>query len=314
MGECNSNPMPSRRSCPPGGQAPGTAAPLRLRHGMVRRLGGIRMAGQGQSAASIFNINLRTAAVVLVFVFLLFATTIIAVPAAQAQNFIVLHPFSGNADGSYPQTGLTMDRAGNLYGTAVGGGTPSCHSGDYGPGCGTVFKLVRSGSGWSLSPLYSFSGSPDGAAPHSRLVFGPDGRLYGTTINGGQGACDSLFGVGCGTVFSLRPPANACRKTAICPWSETVLYRFSGGSDGGEPLGDLAFDQGAIYTDHSRRRQRRLRVAAAGLFTSSRPPAVGGPRASCTPSPVAMTAAIRGAESPSITPAIFTAPQQPAAT
>ena len=205
------------------------------------------MAGQGQSAASIFNINLRTAAVVLVFVFLLFATTIIAVPAAQAQNFIVLHPFSGNADGSYPRTGLTMDRAGNLYGTAVGGGTPSCHSGDYGPGCGTVFKLVRSGSGWSLSPLYSFSGSPDGAAPHSRLVFGPDGRLYGTTINGGQGACDSLFGVGCGTVFSLRPPANAC-KTAICPWSETVLYRFSGGSDGGEPLGDLAFDQaGNLY-------------------------------------------------------------------
>jgi len=204
------------------------------------------MADHEQNAASSFDINLRMRTVALTLAFLL-ATTLMANPGAQAQTFKVLHAFSGNADGSYPETGLTMDRGGNLYGTALGGGTASCHSSDYGPGCGTIFKLMRSGSGWTLIPLYSFSGSPDGAAPHSRMVFGPDGRLYGTTINGGQGTCDSLFGVGCGTVFSLRPPASAC-KTAICPWTETVLYRFSGGSDGGEPLGDLAFDQeGNLY-------------------------------------------------------------------
>jgi uncharacterized repeat protein (TIGR03803 family) len=78
------------------------------------------------------------------------------------------------------------------------------------------------------------------------MVFGPDGSLYGTTVVGGGGIC--TFGQGCGTVFRLRPSANFCR-TALCPWTETVLYRFTGGDDGNWPqLGDLTFDAaGNIY-------------------------------------------------------------------
>lgn len=71
------------------------------------------------------------------------------------------------------------------------------------------------------------------------MVFGPDGLLYGTTSAGGT--------TGSGTVFSLRPPATAC-KTVLCPWVETVLHNFTF-SDGYEPgYGDLVFDQaGNIY-------------------------------------------------------------------
>jgi uncharacterized repeat protein (TIGR03803 family) len=109
--------------------------------------------------------------------------------------------------------------------------------------------LKRSGSGWIFTPLYAFTGGSDGIAP-AGVIFGPDGSLYGTTLQGGEGDCQYLGGpyTGCGTVFNLKPPATAC-KTAPCDWTETVLYRFTGGVDGGVPsYGDLVFDQaGNIY-------------------------------------------------------------------
>src|SRR5208337_475040 len=106
---------------------------------------------------------------------------------------------------------------------------------------GTVFGLSKKGSNWILNPLYTFAGGNDGAVPYARVIFGPDGSLYGTTYNGGGGG-DS------GTVFNLKPYPTAC-KTALCGWQETVLYRFSGGSDGANPGGgDLIFDQaGNLY-------------------------------------------------------------------
>ncbi len=116
-------------------------------------------------------------------------------------------------------------------------------------GCGTVFKLAHKGSGWVFTPLYNFQGGNDGAAPGARVIFGPDGTLYGTTTNGGVGPCRGDGGeTGCGTVFNVRPSPRAC-TTALCPWTETVLYRFTGGSDGSNPgSGDLLFDQsGNLY-------------------------------------------------------------------
>jgi uncharacterized repeat protein (TIGR03803 family) len=142
-------------------------------------------------------------------------------------TFNVLHSFTGGADGGTPTAGLTMDKAGNLYGV----------TGLY--AAGTVFKLTYKGSGWVFTPLYSFQGGNDGANPEARVTVGPDGNLYGTTAGGG--------GSGWGTVFKLQPSPTAC-KTALCPWTETVLYRFSGGSDGGYPLAELVFDHaGNLY-------------------------------------------------------------------
>jgi uncharacterized repeat protein (TIGR03803 family) len=127
----------------------------------------------------------------------------------HAQTYTVLHNFAGS-DGASPQTGLTLDTAGNLYGTARYGGSYNA---------GTVFKVTRHGSGWIFTPLYNFTGGADGGSPWSRVIFGPDGSLYGTTTVGG------LYKSG--VVFRLRPSPSSC-KSAICPWSETVLYDFTG--------------------------------------------------------------------------------------
>ncbi len=76
-------------------------------------------------------------------------------------------------------------------------------------------------------------------APYSRVIFGPDGSLYGTTAEGG--------GIGGGTVFNLKPPASFC-KTVLCNWNESVLYSFSRGSDGGAPYSEVVFDHsGNLY-------------------------------------------------------------------
>ena len=187
-----------------------------------------------------------TATAVLAIVFVL---TVVAIPAAQAQTFTVLHNFTGGQDGANPWAGLTMDKAGNLYGTTYGGGA----------GYGTVYELKHKGQGWVFGPLHSFAGgSDDGAYPwYGALVFGPDGSLYGTTLAGGGGSnCD---GVGCGTVFNLKPSSIAC-KTTLCPWTENVLYRFDY-YDGAYPSGELAFDQaGNLYGTTARRRRPTLRM------------------------------------------------------
>ena len=177
------------------------------------------------------------------------ALMFLAPKPAQAQTFTVLHNFSSGQDGANPAAGLTLDSAGNLYGTAQhGGDTDNCT-----PGCGTAFKLTHAGSGWVLNRLYSFVGGPyDGAVPQAAMIFGPDGALYGTTLLGdwqGGGNCQPKGHYGCGVVYKLRPPARAC-KTALCPWTETLLYQFTGsGDDGGNPgFGSLIFDvEGNLY-------------------------------------------------------------------
>ncbi len=150
------------------------------------------------------------------------------VPGVLAQSYQVIHNFTG-AEGAFPGS-LTMDSLGNLYGTASGGGL-----GDN----GTIFEMSPSGSGWTLNPIYKFTGGADGSHPTAKVVFGPDGGLYGTTEYGGGGPCTS-GGIGCGTVFELKPPATPCQ--APCPWMESVLYRFAGGTDGALPLAEPIFD------------------------------------------------------------------------
>ncbi len=168
-----------------------------------------------------------------------------AVSVAQAQNFQIIHTFTGGADGGEPTSTLLLDAAGNLYGTAVRGGNTSGGCANN-LGCGVVFKMKSSGSGWVVTPLYTFAGGNDGGGP-AGVVFGPDGSLYGTTYYGGL-SCPSDTQYGCGTVFHLRPSPSAC-KSALCPWTESVLYRFAGGSsDGAGPNAPVVFDHaGNIY-------------------------------------------------------------------
>jgi len=171
---------------------------------------------------------------------------LVAASEAQGQTFQVLHTFSGGDDGANPVVGLTMDRAGNLYGTAQYGGTGNCIGGASTPGCGTVFKLSHRGAGWTFASLYSFQGwnPTDGAYPQSRVTIAPDGTLYGATSVGGL--LQDCF-PGCGTVYRLQPPATIC-NSVNCQWRETVLHRFTAGLDGDDPTGDLTLDaSGNVY-------------------------------------------------------------------
>jgi uncharacterized repeat protein (TIGR03803 family) len=105
----------------------------------------------------------------------------------------VLHSFTEEADGEYPNS-LLRDTAGNLYGVTLGGGTGSgCYYGS----CGTVFKLDTSGN---KTVLHNFTGS-DGQLPIG-LSMDKAGNLYGTTLGGGKGSQCSYY-KGCGVVFKL---------------------------------------------------------------------------------------------------------------
>src|ERR1700686_2377247 len=102
--------------------------------------------------------------------------TALAIPvwlSAQAPTFTVLHAFTGLSDGAFPSASLVRDNAGNLYGTAAGGGAY---------GNGVVFKLGATGK---ETVLHSFTGGKDGADPEAGLVRDVAGNLYGTTRTGG---------------------------------------------------------------------------------------------------------------------------------
>jgi uncharacterized repeat protein (TIGR03803 family) len=160
-----------------------------------------------------------------------FVLTVAAIPAAQAQTYNNLYSFNGQNGGKLPYAGVTIGPGGVLYGMTSEGG----HS-DY----GVVYRLAHRGSGWILSTLYEFKGGSDGAFPYGGITFGPGGYMYGTTYSGGDGDY--------GTVFRMSAPPGPCLTTS-CPWPETVIYRFKGGSDGAYPIfSNVVFDQaGNLY-------------------------------------------------------------------
>jgi hypothetical protein len=135
----------------------------------------------------------------------------------------VLHRFQGT-DGSNPSGNLIADQAGNLYGTTEYGGFSFY---------GTVFELTppaQFGDPWTLTTLYSFHNTGDGARPTDGLIFDGKGNLYGTTSDSNAG--------GYGVIFQLAPSS----KQGVA-WTETVLYHFQGGTDGATPYGGLVFDE-----------------------------------------------------------------------
>jgi uncharacterized repeat protein (TIGR03803 family) len=112
----------------------------------------------------------------------------------------VLHSFTGaNSDGEYPNSVLTMDAAGNLYGTTEAGGAKlqNCQV-MTDKGCGTVFELSLSGTTWKETVLHSFSGGTDGGFPGG-VILDTSGNLYGAAQSGGTNAE--------GLIFKMSPAA-----------------------------------------------------------------------------------------------------------
>lgn len=147
---------------------------------------------------------------------------------APAQNFQVIHNFVNGNDGANPAAGPTVDRAANVYGPTS-----------------LIYKMSDYNSQWLFDPLYSFQGGSDGSYPSAEVTVGPDGSLYGTTYYGGNSAC--YLNLGCGTVFKVRPGANA-PANVFGGWSDEILYRFTNGADGANPSSRLIFDSaGNLY-------------------------------------------------------------------
>ena len=144
----------------------------------------------------------------------------VTVPPSPGQSYRVIYNFTGHGDGGAPYAGLTIDAAGNLYGTTAYGGPL---------GGGTAFKLSPNANGWRFVRVYAFprtAGTGD-----SPFALAADGSLLSTTPNGGQGE---------GALFTLRPPGHTL-PAVYSNWLQTLLYRFSG-NDGVDPGGSLVLD------------------------------------------------------------------------
>ncbi len=152
----------------------------------------------------------------------------------------VVHNFAGGAtDGADPRASLILDPDGNLYGTTFAGG-----SANY----GTVFEVDSANT---ETILHSFLGS-DGANPFGGLTRDQNGTLYGTAEAGGSLAdgpytcCQSIAAV----PRSLPDGPHGCCRGVVFSLDgngEKVLYAFTGGNDGGTPVGNLALSNGVLY-------------------------------------------------------------------
>jgi uncharacterized repeat protein (TIGR03803 family) len=189
-----------------------------------------------------------------------------------------LYSFTGGGDGRNLTSGVIFDNTGNLYGTTLYGAGSGC----YGEGCGTVFQLTHSGSGWAETTLYAFQDGSDGGVPYGGLVFDRSGNLYGSTFIGGTGNGGTVFelapsgsnwtytllsalpGVynpgswGPGSSLTMDVTGNLYGTTVeggeaddgtvfkLTPsngsWTYTSLHDFTNGSDGGAPWGSVIFD------------------------------------------------------------------------
>jgi len=101
----------------------------------------------------------------------------------------VLYAFKGGSDGDNPETGVIMDKAGNLYGTTFAGG--GMHCSHTSAGCGTVFKLAPDGTETVLFAFYA----KRGVQPAAALLMGKHGLLYGTATAGGKHSDGVVFSV-----------------------------------------------------------------------------------------------------------------------
>jgi uncharacterized repeat protein (TIGR03803 family) len=204
-----------------------------------------------------------------------------------ANDYGSVFSLTANADGSWSEniihgfaasdawcySGVTLDPAGNIYGTTSGTAFELTPNGDstwtdhtrytfpsgtgpgvyrlsiifangkiYGAGMsgshGEIYELSPSGSSWIETTLYTFAGGTDGSNP-TGVTMDSQGRLFGTTTNGGGvGSCKNYpnpQNLYCGTAFFLTPSSSG-------PWTETILHRF-GGHAGSGPSAPVVVDK-----------------------------------------------------------------------
>jgi uncharacterized repeat protein (TIGR03803 family) len=150
-------------------------------------------------------------------------------PSGATWDESVIYSFTSGPDGGQPYNGVTLDAHGNLYGTAVTGGTGQACEG----GCGVVYKLKYAGGTWNQTVLYNFTGGDDGSGPGAGLTLDHNGDLYGMTPTGGA------FGLG--VIYKLTMDGAG-------HWTQSVIHAFTGGDDGATgSAGRLLLYGGDLY-------------------------------------------------------------------
>jgi uncharacterized repeat protein (TIGR03803 family) len=165
--------------------------------------------------------NLRCfAASTLLLFFPILATSAGAEPSRATMKAI--HNFVAGSTGT-PQSGVVLGHYGVVYGNTFD----------------AIYSLTpQAGSGWIYAVLYAFVPAVSGPGENG-LAIDEHGVLYGTTRAGGGGT--GCGGYGCGTVFSLTPPA-----TRGGAWTENTIYSFTGGTDGATPSGGVLVGSGPV--------------------------------------------------------------------
>jgi uncharacterized repeat protein (TIGR03803 family) len=145
-------------------------------------------------------------------------------PSKSGWTESILHQFEMQSDGGVPYAGIIVDHSGNLYGAATDGGAGGSNGG------GTVFELTPSNGSWTFSVIYSLPGW--GISGSFRNLLLASGKIYATTH------CDGANSAG--TVYELSLTGTT--------WTYTLLYDFSGNSDGRYAFSNLVMDkQGNLY-------------------------------------------------------------------
>jgi uncharacterized repeat protein (TIGR03803 family) len=149
----------------------------------------------------------------------------------------ILHDFGTGTDGHTPIAGLTIDAAGNLYGTTYyGGNVTTCPASGKTFSCGTAYELSPSAGSWTYSVIHNFSNVSDGYFLVAGLTLDSSGNLFGQTVLGGT--------YGGGLLFELVPSNGTWTEVAIHPWGRVNQGR----PDGSQCYGTLVFDaQGNLW-------------------------------------------------------------------
>ena len=155
-------------------------------------------------------------------------------PSGGSWTYTVLHNFAcdGSGDGGESRADLVLDQSGNLFGTTSVGGSGGCAG-----GCGVVFELSPSGSGWNETVLYNFQGTfEEGGGTDGGVVLDKQGNLYGTNSRGETHNS-------AGAVFELKRPPKPGGL-----WKYKIIHDFINPSDGSFPRAGVVFDShGNLY-------------------------------------------------------------------
>jgi hypothetical protein len=145
----------------------------------------------------------------------------------------VIFSFGGPESTAWNPEGFSFGLNGNIYGSLELGGGGPCTSiyGRY-PGCGAIFELQPSGSGWTYTQIYGFQDGTDSGSPYAPPVFDGSGNIYVSSTG------TKISPKSYGAILELSPAGSG--------YTPTVLHTFADGG-GADPAGMLTSESGNLY-------------------------------------------------------------------